>query len=191
MQYRIGTLSEGLVGAGRVRGICECRWRGPWHLGLSSAIAEAEGDVEEHAATHAGGVVRAPFFVMSARGIAYHRACGHHHSLADDCPAPAGSPAGLLRTLLGASTEEPGRAALRLTSAVSLAKLVHDEGASAVLGARMAGVSWDEVERICVNLDFDVAELWLEPVRHMEAVGLLGSVGEGSWRLDDLPRRAG
>lgn len=173
MGYRIGTLSEGFVHNGRLMAICECGWKGPWRPGLSDSVVEVDLDLEEHAATHEEGARREPFFVQSARGIAYHRACGNHHSLADDCPLPPNSPAGWLRAALCASSSSQEIGRHRLESIVALVNRLDEEAASAVVGLRSAGADWDEIEARCPRLDWEGPERWLEVARDLDAVGWL------------------
>ncbi len=174
MRVRIGTQSEGTVDNGRLRAICECGWKGPWHLGLGESIGEADGDLAEHAAGHEDGAFREPFYVFSACGVAYHPSCGHHHALADDCPLSPDSPLGTLRSILQADHGDATGALRALQNAVHLSSLVHGLGTAAVIGAREAGASWDQVEAACAPLELDAGTRWVGTIRELEAVGVVG-----------------
>lgn len=170
MEYYVGSLSEGFEHDGRIRAICECGWTGPWHLGLSGSLEAVAGERDEHGAGH-GRVFCAGFYEDHVRGIGYHVACGHHHRLNDDCPVPSDSWLGLVRRVFQATVASPEIARDRLAAVVALVNLGAVEGPGAVLGARMAGVGWDEVEAVLSKVVGEAAGSWCDAARYGERIG--------------------
>jgi hypothetical protein len=158
----------------QVQAWCQCGWASAWRSWTNGTtatnVADAvRADLDDHQA--ASGHTPVPSGCPGPAG--YHQRCGWFHTFDDACPAPPDSTAGRIQRVAQATINNPARALDRLAAINELRAWLDDQEAQAVIGARMARCTWQDIAGAFGITRHAARDRWEPQIKRYEAVGLL------------------
>jgi hypothetical protein len=169
-----GRRSRGWDPAIDAQAFCECGWEGPWRSWSTPGVTPTAAElIAEELAAHRADTGH-PEFPDDTAGR-HVRCGGWFHQFNDDCPSPLDSTTGRIRRATRATTGgAPVPAALdRLSAIQELRVWLDDEELQAVIGCRMARVTWAEIGQATGTSKQGAFNRWGPQIRRYEAAGLL------------------
>lgn len=157
---------------------CSCGWWGPtrWCEGviLTEPVGEA---VRAGRAAHEEETGHGEDPEIGAEGR-HDFGCGFYHRLNVSCPLPPTSPAGRVRRALGGTLTDRRAAVDRLAAVDELRGWLSEQEREAVLGARLARVTWVEMGAAVGISRQGAHNRWGAIVKNLEAAGVLRATPE-------------
>lgn len=156
-----------------VSAFCTCGWSGPPRSCDGEVLeddvrAELEAEREAHEAETGHG----RDLEVGANGR-HDFGCGFYHGLLDHCPKPASSPAGRVYRVLRAATTDVDDALGALRSIDELRRWLDEQEPHAVVSARLAGATWEQVGETVGTTRQGAWNRWGRVVSAYEKTGIL------------------
>lgn len=178
--YHGGLYSAGWsITSMHVKAFCQCGWSAAtrrWGAGVGPLV---KADLDAHLA-ESGHTAFPDGFDEEGFGRLdrWHLACGYFHDFQDACPAPYDSPRGRLERAMQATVSDPTAALDRLAAIDELRKSLDEQEEMAVIGARMARVTWAEMGQAVGTSRQGAFNRWGAAIKRYEAAGLVDAVSE-------------
>ena len=153
---------------------CTCGWSSTAvHLRRSIMPAGLRESLEAERAGHEQASGHGEDRTVVPVPVGLHVGCGFYHGLNDDCPVGTDSPRGLLLRVLEASASESSVALDRLAAAAELRAWLDEQELMAVIGARLARCSWEDVGGAMALGEPEVWRRFGPLIHRYEVAGLL------------------